>query len=133
MLPSALAGSLGWPQLTLASALTVSGGRARIERHLPGAHEILEAALPAVVSLTDESNRPRYPKFAAIVAARSAPVEVWDLAKIGVAPSVVGEEGALTRVMSATRRPARQDRRMVNDTGEGGDELAAFLVERGFA
>jgi electron transfer flavoprotein beta subunit len=119
--------------LTLASSLKVADGRARIERHLPGAHETLDAPLPAVVSVTDESNAPRYPNFKAIVAARAVQIEVWDLATIGLAPSAVGDAGALTRVISATPRPPRQDRRVVNDTGEGGDELAAFLVERGFA
>ncbi len=133
MLPAALAVELGWPQLTLASSLTVADGRARIERHLPGAHEILDAALPAVVSVTDESNTPRYPDVKAIVAARSAQIEVWDLAMIGLASSTVGDAGALTRVISVTPRPPRRNCRMVNDTGEGGDELAAFLVERGFA
>ena len=133
MLPSALASELGWPQLTLASSLKVADGRARIERHLPGALETLDAALPAVVSVTDESNTPRYPSFKAIVAARAAQVDAWDLAMIDVAPSAVGDAGARTRVISASPRPPRPSRRIVNDTGEGGDELAAFLVERGFA
>jgi electron transfer flavoprotein beta subunit len=133
MLPAALAVELGWPQLTFASSLKVADGRARIERHLPGAHETLDAALPAVASVTDESNSPHYPNFRAIVAARAAQIEVWDLAAIETDPSTVGDAGALTRVISATPRPPRQNRRIVNDAGEGGDELAAFLVERGFA
>ena len=133
MLPAALAAELGWPQLTLASSLAVAGGTARIERHLPDAYETVEAALPAVVSVTDEANTPRYPNFKAIVAARSAEVGVWSLADLGVEPSSVGAAGSRTRVLSATLRPPRVDRRIVNDTGEGGAMLASFLVERGFA
>jgi len=133
MLPAALAAELGWPQLTLASSLAVAEGTARIERHLPEARETLEAALPAVVSVTDEANKPRYPNFKAIVAARSAEVGVWDLADLGLEPSSVGAAGSRTRVLSATLRPERSGRRIVNDTGEGGAMLAAFLVERGFA
>jgi electron transfer flavoprotein beta subunit len=133
MLPAALAAELDWPQLTLASSLAVAGGSARIERHLPDAHEILEAALPAVVSVTDEANKPRYPNFVAIIAARSAEISAWDLADLGVEPSGVGAAGARTRVLSATPRPARTNRRVVNDSGEGGVALAAFLVEREFA
>jgi electron transfer flavoprotein beta subunit len=133
MLPSALAAELGWPQLTLASSLVIAGDTARIERHLPDAHEILEAELPAVVSVTDEANKPRYPNFKAIVAARAAEIEVWDLAALGIEPSSVGAAGSRTRVLSATPRPARADRRVVNDTGEGGAALAEFLVGRGFA
>ena len=133
MLPAALAAELGWPQLTLASSLAVDGGRARIDRHLPDAHETVEAALPAVVSVTDEANKPRYPNFKAIVAARSAEIGVWDLAALGLHASSVGAAGSRTRVLSATLRPARPNRRIVNDTGDGGAALAAFLVERGFA
>ncbi len=133
MLPTALAAELGWPQLTLASSLAVAGGRARIERHLSDAREIVEAALPAVISVTDEANKPRFPNVKAIVASRSAQVEAWDLAALGVEASSVGAAGSRTRVLSATPRPARADRRLVNDTGEGGAMLASFLVERGFA
>lgn len=133
MVPSAIAAELSWPQLTLASSLLVAGGTARIERHLPEAHEIVEATLPAVVSVTDEANKPRYPNFKAIVAARAAEVEAWDLAMLGIEPSSVGAAGSRTRVLSATPRPAHADRRVVNDTGKGGAALAEFLVGRGFA
>jgi len=133
MLPSALAGELGWPQLTLASSLAVADGRARVERHLADARETVEAPLPAVVSVTDEANSPRYPNFKAIVAAREVEIEAWSLADLGVDPNDVGDLGARARVLSAAPRPPRDDRRVVSDTGDGGVQLAAFLAEKGFA
>ncbi len=133
MLPSALAAELAWSQLTLASALAVDGDRASIERHLSDAHETVEAPLPAVVSVTDEMNKPRYPNFKAIVAARSVAIEEWAVGDLGIQPGEVGERAAWTRVLSAEPRPPREDRQVISDTGDGGTRLAAFLVEKGFA
>ncbi len=133
MLPSALAAELGLPQLTLASAIAVADGRARVERHLADARETLEAPLPVLVSVTDEANKPRYPNFKAIVAAREVAIEEWGLADVGVDAGEVGAAGARTRVLRAEPRPPRTDRRVVVDSGDGGAQLASFLVERGFA
>lgn len=133
MLPTALAADLGWAQLTLASELTVADGTATIVRHMPDAHETVSAALPALVSVTDEANKPRYPNFKLIMAARKAPVATWSLADLGVDGASVGAIAARTTVVEAVPRPPREDRRVVTDTGEGGKVLADFLIERGLA
>lgn len=135
MLPTALAAELDWSQLTLASALDVdaAAGTATIRRDLPDAHETVTAPLPAVVSVTDESNKPRYPNFKLIMAARNAPVTVWSLADLGVDPATVGAGAARSQVVEAAPRPPRENRQIVTDTGEGGKALAAFLIERGLA
>jgi len=133
MLPTALAVELDWAQLTLASSLAVADGVATIERHLPDAHETLQAPLPAVVSVTDEANKPRYPNFKMIMAARTAPVTTWSLGDIGVDPVSVGALASRSVVVSAEPRPPRADRVVVTDTGEGGRVLADFLLERGLA
>jgi len=132
MLPTALAVELDWAQLTLASSLSVLDGVATIERHLPDAHETVTAPLPAVVSVTDEANKPRYPNFKMIMAARAAVVETWSLGEVGVDPVSVGAAAARTVVVSAEPRPPR-DPQIVTDTGEGGRLLADFLLERGLA
>jgi electron transfer flavoprotein beta subunit len=133
MLPTALAVELDWSQLTLASALSVERGTATIERHLSDSRETVTAPLPVVVSVTDEANKPRYPNFKLIMAARTAPVTVWALGDIGVGPDEVGAGAARTTVVEAAPRPPRENRVMVTDTGEGGRALADFLVERGLA
>lgn len=132
MLPTALAAELDWAQLTLASSLSVADGVATIERHLPDAHETLSAPLPAVVSVTDEANKPRYPNFKMIMAARSAVVTTWSLGDIGVPVGSVGGVAARTVVVDASPREPRNPV-IVTDTGEGGRVLAEFLLERGLA
>jgi electron transfer flavoprotein beta subunit len=137
LVPAALAAALDLPQLTLATELTVvatgSGGwTARVRRDLDHATEVLEAPLPALVSVTDQANEPRYPNFKGIMAARKKPVEVLELADLGVDPTTVGDAGARTEVVDAARRPARENRILVTDDGDAGLRLAAYLVENKF-
>lgn len=131
MLPTALAAQLDWSQLTLASSLEVADGHATIVRHLTDAHETVTAPLPAVVSVTDELNKPRYPNFKLIMAARQAEVTEWSLADLGIDPASVGAAAARAIVVGASPRPPRANQQIVTDTGEGGNALAAFLIEKG--
>ena len=124
MLPAALAGLLDLPQLTLASEVTVTDGQVRIRREIGAAVEVLEAPLPALVSVTDQANEPRYPAFKAIRAARKKPVDTWRLTDLGIPAPEAG-----TAVLSAEERPAREQGRIVVDSGDGGRQLAAFLID----
>src|SRR5690554_2800048 len=124
MLPTALATVLGLPALTLAGELGVTGDRVRVRREIGEATEVLEAPLPAVVSVTDQANEPRYPAFRAIKAARKKPVDTWSLADLGLA----APEPATT-VVSAEERPAREQGRIVTDSGDAGRQLAEFLID----
>ena len=67
------------------------------------------------------------------MAARKKPVAVYSLADLGVDPATVGSSGARTRVLEAAPRPPREDRVLVNDTGDAGAKLAAYLVEHKLA
>lgn len=124
MLPGALGASLGVPALTLAHELEVEGSEVTIARTLGTVTETLAAAMPALVSVTDQANEPRYPNFAAMRAAKKKPLEVWDLAELGLAR----REDAST-LSHAEARPAREAGMIRTDAGEAGRELAAWLVE----
>lgn len=132
LLPTALAETLDLPALPLASALEVDtdARTATVTRRLDHATETLTAPLPALVSVTDGINEPRYPNFKGIMAARKKPVTTWSLADLGVDPATVGAAGARTQVLEADSRPPREDRVLVTDTGDAGTRLAAWLVER---
>lgn len=130
VVPTLLAARLDLPQLTLAADLSVDGGTVRVRRDLDHVTEVLEALLPAVVSVTDQANEARYPAFAGIMAARKATVAVWSLADLGVDAGSVGDAAARTRVLEATPAPLREGT-VVTDTGDGGVRLAAFLAENG--
>lgn len=129
LLPAALAAELDLPQLTLATEVGVDGDMVRVRRVLDHATEVLTARLPALVSVTDTANEPRYPNFAGIMAARKRTVEVVSLADLGVDPATVGRVGARTEVVDTVPRPARENRVLIADDGDAGLRLAAYLVE----
>ncbi|WP_326702677.1 MULTISPECIES: electron transfer flavoprotein subunit beta/FixA family protein [Streptomyces] len=132
VLPALLAERLGVPQVTLLSEVAVDGGVVSGRRDGDTASEQLEASLPAVVSVTDQSGEARYPSFKGIMAAKKKPVESLDLDDLGLDADEVGLAGAWTAVDSATERPARTAGTIVKDEGEGGKQLAEFLAGQKF-
>ncbi|WP_406141931.1 electron transfer flavoprotein subunit beta/FixA family protein [Streptomyces sp. NBC_01089] len=132
VLPALLAERLGVPQVTLLSEVSVDGTTVKGRRDGDTASERLEASLPAVVSVTDQSGEARYPSFKGIMAAKKKPVESLDLEDLDLEAGTVGLEGAWTKVDSAAQRPARTAGTIVKDEGEGGKQLAEFLAGQKF-
>jgi electron transfer flavoprotein beta subunit len=93
---------------------------------------VVEASLPAVLSVIEKINEPRYPSFKGIMAAKKIPVQTLALADVGVDPAEVGLANAATQVLSFARRPPRQAGTVVTDEGDGGAKAAAFLAEHKF-
>src|SRR6185436_9502745 len=96
VVPAMLAERLGLPQVTLASELTVEGGTATIRRDGDVASETIAATLPALVSVTDQINEPRYPSFKGIMAAKKKPITTWSLGDLGIEGDKVGLAAAWT-------------------------------------
>lgn len=131
VVPALVAAELDWPQLTNAGSLTLTDRLARVERDIDGVSEVLEAELPVVVSVNDHINRPRFPNFALIMAARTKTPVTWSLADLDVSADLVGSAGARTRVISAAPRPEREPAEVVVDNGDAGLALVDFLARRG--
>nr|WSW66243.1 electron transfer flavoprotein subunit beta/FixA family protein [Streptomyces sp. NBC_00995]WSW70746.1 electron transfer flavoprotein subunit beta/FixA family protein [Streptomyces sp. NBC_00995] len=132
VVPALVAERLGVPQVTLLSEVSVEGGVVRGRRDGDSASERLEASLPAVVSVTDQSGEARYPSFKGIMAAKKKPVQSLDLEDLGIDADEVGLAGAWSAVDSAAQRPARTAGTIVKDEGEGGKQLAEFLAGQKF-
>jgi electron transfer flavoprotein beta subunit len=132
VVPAMLAERLGLPQVTFASEVTVDGGEVTIRRDGDASTETIAASLPALVSVTDQINEPRYPSFKGIMAAKKKPVQTWSLAELGVDAVQVGLDAAWTTVDSFTQRPPRQQGQVITDEGDGGVKLAEFLTARKF-
>ena len=132
VVPAMLAERLGLPQVTLAAELSVDGGTVTIRRDGDTASVTITASLPALVSVTDQINEPRYPSFKGIMAAKKKPVETWSLADLGLDAGSVGLAAAWTKVESFTQRPPRAKGQIVTDEGDGGTQLAEFLTTHKF-
>jgi electron transfer flavoprotein beta subunit len=127
-----LAERLGVPQLSYASKVETDGTSINIHRQTDYGYDKVEAALPAVVSVVEKINEPRYPSFKGIMAAKKKPVETLSLADIGIDPAQVGLAASATEVVSFAHRPPRQAGTIVADEGEGGVQAAEFLAAQKF-
>jgi electron transfer flavoprotein beta subunit len=128
VVPAMVAARLGLPQVTFASAFSVADGTVTARRDGDAATEHLSAALPALVSVTDQTGEARYPSFKAILAGKKKPVTTWTLADLGIDPAVVGSAGAASAVVEAAPRPPRQAGVVVVDDGGAASQVADFLV-----
>jgi electron transfer flavoprotein beta subunit len=132
VVPAMLAERLGVPQLTLASKVDIEGTSVTVRRMSDEGFDVVEAALPAVVSVLEKINEPRYPSFKGIMAAKKKPVQSLSLGDLGVAADGVGLGGSVTEVADFAARPPRAAGQVVKDEGEGGAAVATFLAERKF-
>src|SRR4051794_247175 len=132
VMPHMLAERLGIAALTGARKLTVDGTTLTIERQSEEGYEVVTASTPAVVSVWDTINEPRYPSFKGIMAAKKKPVQTLGLGDLGVDPGEVGTAGATSAVVEFAKRPARSGGTKITDDGDGGSKLVEFLASEKF-
>jgi len=132
VVPSLVADILGVPAVTFGSKLTVDGGTATITRDGDTATQEIQASLPAVISVTDQTDEARYPSFKGIMAAKKKEVTEWSLSDLGLDAGSVGLDAAWTKVESNEPRPPRTAGEIVTDEGDGGVKLVEFLASKKF-
>ncbi len=127
VVPAMLSARLGWAQMTFASEVTVdpSASTLSITRVTEAGVDSMSATFPAVISVVEKINEPRYPSFKGIMAAKKKTIDVKDCAALGVSI-----EGAWSVVNDATPRPPRAAGLKVTDEGNGGEALVNFLAEK---
>ena len=125
--PAMLAELLDLPQVTVAVKVEVGEGKATVEREIEGGRETWETPLPAVVSAQKGLNEPRYASLKGIMAAKKKPLQVLDLAGLGLDPTAVGPA---VRVSALELPPARAAVRMIEGDAEAqAKELVRLLHE----
>ena len=102
---------LGLPGLTLARKVTVDPGSSTvtIERQTDDGYAVVEGSLPAVVSVVEKINEPRYPSFKGIMAAKKKPLH-HDGARLTPASTRVPWVSATPAARSTTRSRGRRSR-----------------------
>jgi electron transfer flavoprotein beta subunit len=111
------------PQATFASRLEIQGESARVTREVDAGLETVEVDLPAVVTTDLRLNEPRYIKLPDIMRAKKKPLDVVELASLGV------DAAPVLKVLRHEPPPQRQKGVMVKDAAE----LVAALRQRGLA
>jgi electron transfer flavoprotein beta subunit len=125
-LPQTLAEFLGVPALTFARKVEVKDGAVRIERQTETGYEVVEAPLPAMVTVTAGATSPRYPTLKGIMQAKQKPVEQPSLQDLGLTAENVAATQSVSRVADAAERQAGE---VIEDDGSAADRIVQFLKE----
>jgi electron transfer flavoprotein beta subunit len=123
---------LGFSQLTLVDRiehLDFLAKKIRVRRKLEGRYEIVEAKLPAMITVVRELNRPRYPTVPMRLKAAKGQVRVWDNGELKLDPNSIGLKGSPTWV-SRIFSPERSQGEMLGDGLADPKGTARMLVER---
>ena len=132
VIPAMVAERLGIAQLTFAQRVSVSGSDVTIERVTDYGFDTVTGSTPAVISVVEKINEPRYPSFKGIMAAKKKPVDTVTVADLGLEAATVGQAAAWSAVQDFAARPPKPAGTVVTDEGDGGSRIAAYLTEQKF-
>jgi electron transfer flavoprotein beta subunit len=124
VMPQMVAELLDVPALTYATKVDAGGGGVTIHRQTANGYEVVEASLPAVVSVTAGVVEPRYPTFKGIMDAKKKPVEAPSLRELGVEPHVD------QKVVEVIDAPARSAGAKIEDDGEAHLKIVELLTQK---
>ena len=127
-----VADHLQMPSLTQVIKIDVADGKLRCERQAEYGYDTVEVELPAVISVGDAINEPRYPSLKAIMGAKKKPLDGKATGDVGIEAGMVGEAGSKTQVLALNPPPAKQAGEIIEDedTNETVEKIVAWLDER---
>ena len=127
MVPGGIAEFLGIPQLTFTREIKVEGNKATVHRVTGAGYQVVETALPAVVTIASGSFEAIYPTMKGIMGAKKKPFIQMSLADLSLDASQVGEAGARERVLAIGKAEARAAGQIIKDEGDAATKIADFL------
>ena len=127
-----VADHLRMPSLTQVIKIEVEDGKLVCERQAEYGYDTVEVDLPAVISVGDAINEPRYPSLKAIMGAKKKPLDTKATSEVGIDASEVGETGSKTQVLEINPPPAKEAGEVIEDedTNETVEKIVAWLDER---
>ncbi len=118
-----MATRLGYTQLTYVSQIVgvdAAKGTITVRREVEGGSEIIEAKLPALVTVELELYPSRYASLPELIRALRENVKVWGVGDIGGSPERFGMKGSPTWVKQIFSPPARKGGKTFDTTGNSG-------------
>jgi electron transfer flavoprotein beta subunit len=127
-----VADHLKMPSLTQVIKMDVEPGSLRCERQAEYGYDTVQIELPAVISVGDAINEPRYPSLKAIMGARKKPLETVATGDVGIDASKVGEDGSQVNCGDFHAPEAKPAGKIIEDedTNETVEQIVAWLEER---
>lgn len=121
------------PSLTQVIKIDVQdAGTLRLERQAEYGYDTVDVQLPAVVSVGDAINEPRYPSLKAIMGAKKKPLDTKATGDVGIEGDKVGHANARAVCFEFNDPPAKSAGRIIEDedTNETVEQIIAWLDER---
>jgi electron transfer flavoprotein beta subunit len=130
VIPAMLAAELGWAPLTFANYISVNPESKTIDiKRITNENvDHISTSFPAVISVVEKINEPRYPSFKEIMAAKKKTISTKNFADLGLDETSVG---SWSQVKSSLSSPPRQAGVLIKDEGSVGKVLVDFLKEKG--
>jgi len=127
-----VADHLQMPSLTQVIKIDTQEGKLRCERQAEYGYDTVEVELPAVISVGDAINEPRYPSLKAIMGAKKKPLDKVATGDVGIEAGRVGEDGSRTKVVALNPPPQKEKGEIIEDedTNETVEKVVAWLEER---
>ncbi len=125
-----IATRLGYSQLTLVDRIEdvdKQAKKVRVRRKVGSRHEIVEAPLPAMISVIREINRPRYPTVPRRLMAEEATMPLWDNQEMKLDGDTIGLKGSATQVRKIFS-PERAKGEILGDGINKPEEAAQLLL-----
>ena len=127
-----VADHLKMPSLTQVIKMDVADGKLTCERQAEYGYDTVEVDLPAVISVGDAINEPRYPSLKAIMSAKKKQLDTKGIGDVGIEADKVGADGSRTNVLAINPPPEKQAGEIIEDedTNETVEKIVAWLDER---
>src|SRR3954454_19959300 len=127
-----VADHLQMPSLTQVIKIEVEDGKLVCERQAEYGYDTVEVDLPAVISVGDAINEPRYPSLKAIMGAKKKPLDTKSTGDASIEADKVGEAGSKTEVLGINPPPEKSAGQIIEDedTDETVQQIVAWLEER---
>ena len=129
-----VADHLKYPSLTQVVDLKLEGTTLTLKRQAEYGYDTVEMDLPAVLSVGDALNEPRYPSLKDIMGAKKKPLDTKSAGDVGIDAGQVGEGGSKTEVLAINPPPAKESGELIEDADSDVDaavaRIVSFLEER---
>ncbi|MFY9488342.1 MAG: electron transfer flavoprotein subunit beta/FixA family protein [Solirubrobacterales bacterium] len=129
-----VADHLKMPSLTQVIKLDADGNTLTCERQAEYGYDTVKVTLPAVISVGDAINEPRYPSLKAIMGAKKKPLDTKSSGDVGIDAGQVGEGGSKTQVLAINPPPAKESGELIENADDDIDaaieKIVSWLDER---
>jgi electron transfer flavoprotein beta subunit len=127
-----VADHLKMPSLTQVIKMDIADAKLTCERQAEYGYDTVEVSLPAVISVGDAINEPRYPSLKAIMGAKKKPLDTVAIGDVGIESDRVGEAGSRVVCGEFKSPPEKAGGTIIEDedTNETVEKILAWLDER---